>query len=687
MPETLAAVRARGDAAVRERAARRDRRGEGGPEVSRREREAALDPGSRADTGLATANLRAFAEAQIATVLPLGVEPMPGVHPGHRAIPIERVGCPVPGGRCRRPRRPSCPPAWRGVDEVVARLPTDAHEAMAAGCDLAGADPSSASAARRPSPRWFAAPGACPRRTRSWAPATHTSKWPSARSSAPGGVGQLALPSETHVPSDASGDAETTVTDPLAQAEPDMRTRIGRIATDDALARAVEAEVERRLGEFPTAEAARRARRAEDRGLRRDRDASVDGARGRPPGRAAGGAPEREREARRPRPAARLRLDRLQASREAAWPVAAPIRGAAASAPCAFRALRSSGGRPRSPPAPAGPDRPRRRWSGCAAPPGPGRPPARAATAGRGSRSSAGRARRHPGGQHRAPPAPCARPRRPVGDDAGTGHPAGATPPGPRGRPPGSRPSRRPGSRRRPRSPRKGAGPPARRAGPRGREPGPRRRGAAGGPGGRRRWSGIAHGPSARRRGPGRGVGVPRGRRGPRPRPPSRARRPTASSDGANAITPPASRIPRGPASRSMRPLRVSTLDALMRSRDPRQGVGPWERQAAIGTSSRCMTAASRGMRRSGSLRRASIGAKAVGSPARTRPRPGRGGRASRAPPREPGPDRSPHLARARRRPGLPGPPPRSRCVEPPSKPAMEPAQRWPRPGRLARAS
>ena len=78
-----------------------------------------------------------------------------------------------------------------------------------------------------------------------------------------------------------------------------MRTRVGLIATDEALARAVEAKVERRLAEFPTAEAARRARRAEGRGLRRDRDASVDGARGRPPGRAAGGAPERERGARR----------------------------------------------------------------------------------------------------------------------------------------------------------------------------------------------------------------------------------------------------------------------------------------------------------------------------------------------------------------------------------------------------
>ena len=40
-----------------------------------------------------------FAEAQLGTILPLEIEALPGLHLGHRVIPIERVGCYVPGGR------------------------------------------------------------------------------------------------------------------------------------------------------------------------------------------------------------------------------------------------------------------------------------------------------------------------------------------------------------------------------------------------------------------------------------------------------------------------------------------------------------------------------------------------------------------------------------------------------------
>ena len=40
----------------------------------------ALDPGTRADTEFAIDNVRRFAEAQLATVRPLEVELLPGVH-------------------------------------------------------------------------------------------------------------------------------------------------------------------------------------------------------------------------------------------------------------------------------------------------------------------------------------------------------------------------------------------------------------------------------------------------------------------------------------------------------------------------------------------------------------------------------------------------------------------------------
>ena len=144
--EVLAAVRDRGDAAVAEYAAKFDKSQRDGFEVSQAERAAALeelDPQTREDTEFAIANVRRFAEAQRATLQPLEVEVMPGVHLGHRVIPVERVGCYVPGGRyplLSAPIMTIVPAKVAGVDEVVAALPPNAHPAMVAGCHLSGAD-------------------------------------------------------------------------------------------------------------------------------------------------------------------------------------------------------------------------------------------------------------------------------------------------------------------------------------------------------------------------------------------------------------------------------------------------------------------------------------------------------------------------------------------------------------------
>ena len=51
------------------------------------------------DTDFCQANVRAFAEAQLATMGPLEVEIRPGVILGHRHIPVSCVGSYVPGGR------------------------------------------------------------------------------------------------------------------------------------------------------------------------------------------------------------------------------------------------------------------------------------------------------------------------------------------------------------------------------------------------------------------------------------------------------------------------------------------------------------------------------------------------------------------------------------------------------------
>jgi len=260
--EILADVRNRGDAAVREYARRFDKVDVDALEVATAERRAAVDGlerQTRADTEFAIERVHAFAEAQFATILSLDTEPLPGLHLGHRVIPIERVGCYVPGGRyplLSAPVMTIVPGKVAGCDEVVACLPPTAHPAMIAGCHLSGAD------------RIFRIGGA----QAIAAMAYGTESVPGVdKIVGPGnayvneakrqvfgtvGIDQLAGPSEIFVVADGTGDAETIATDLLAQAEHDVRTRVGLITTVRALAEATVLEVERQLGTLSTADVA-----------------------------------------------------------------------------------------------------------------------------------------------------------------------------------------------------------------------------------------------------------------------------------------------------------------------------------------------------------------------------------------------------------------------------------------------
>lgn len=260
--EVLAAVRAEGDIAIRRYSNKFDGADLERFEVSDAERLAALDaldPQSRKDTEFAIANVRAFAEAQLATIAPLEVELLPGVHMGHRVIPIERVGCYVPGGRyplLSAPVMTIVPAKVAGVDEVVACLPPNAHPAMIAGCHLSGAD------------RIFRIGGAqaiaamaygtqtVPSVDKIVGPGNAFVNEAKRQVFGPLGIDQLAGPSEIFIIADETGDAEMIATDLLAQAEHDVRTRVGLITTHRPLAEAVLAQVELQLQDLSTAETA-----------------------------------------------------------------------------------------------------------------------------------------------------------------------------------------------------------------------------------------------------------------------------------------------------------------------------------------------------------------------------------------------------------------------------------------------
>jgi len=260
--EVIDNVRKRGDAAVREYSRTFDKVDLKAFEVTDAERAEALselDPQTRADNEFAIANVRRFAEAQLSTILPLEIEALPGLHLGHRVIPIERVGCYVPGGRyplLSAPIMTIVPAKVAGVDEVIACLPPNAHKAMIAGCHLSGAD------------RIFKIGGAQAIAAMAYGtetvPAVHKIMGPGnayvneAKRQVFGRVGidQLAGPSEIFIVADHTGDAEMIATDLLAQAEHDVRTRVGLITTDKALAEATLSEVARQLTTLSTANVA-----------------------------------------------------------------------------------------------------------------------------------------------------------------------------------------------------------------------------------------------------------------------------------------------------------------------------------------------------------------------------------------------------------------------------------------------
>jgi sulfopropanediol 3-dehydrogenase len=258
----IASVRDQGDQAVRNYSRTFDNYHGPALEVTAAERGAAvaaLDAQTRRDTEFAIAQVRAFAQAQHATILPLEVTHLPGVHLGHRVIPIERIGAYVPGGRypiLSAPLMTIVPAKVAGCDEVIACLPPNAHPAMIAGCHLSGAD------------RIFRVGGA--QAIAAMAFGTQTIP-PVDKIVGPGnayvneakrqvfgqvGIDQLAGPSEIFIVADETADPKILAIDLLAQAEHDVHTRVGLITTNRDLAMQTLAQVQAQLLTLPTGDVA-----------------------------------------------------------------------------------------------------------------------------------------------------------------------------------------------------------------------------------------------------------------------------------------------------------------------------------------------------------------------------------------------------------------------------------------------
>jgi sulfopropanediol 3-dehydrogenase len=261
-------IRQRGEAAVCDLAARFDRWSPETFRLSQAEIDdliASLPTQVIDDITFAQAQVRHFAQEQRKALRDIEVETLPGVILGHKNIPVDSVGCYVPGGRypmvasahmtvltakvagvrrvvaCIPPQHGKPPAAtvaamaMGGADEIYILGGIQAVATMALGIEsiapvdmLVGPGNAYVAEAKR---QLFGQVG----------------------------IDLLAGPTEILVIADETADVEMVVTDLLGQAEHGPTSPVILLRTSEALATAVPAEVECQLGVLPTADVAGQA--------------------------------------------------------------------------------------------------------------------------------------------------------------------------------------------------------------------------------------------------------------------------------------------------------------------------------------------------------------------------------------------------------------------------------------------
>lgn len=262
---TLHEIKSRGDDAVRELSEKFDNYTPPSFKLTLEEIDnliSELSPQEVSDIKFAQEQVKQFAQAQRDTMLDLEVEPLPGVILGHKNIPVQSVGCYVPGGKFPMvasahmsvatasvagvPRIVACTPPFKGRPNpaVIAAMHFGgAHEIYVLG--------------------GIQAVGAMALGTETLAP-VHMLVGPGNAFVAEAkrqlfgqvGIDLFAGPTETMVIADETVDAELCATDLLGQAEHGYNSPAVLVTNSRQLAEATMLEVERILGILPTAETA-----------------------------------------------------------------------------------------------------------------------------------------------------------------------------------------------------------------------------------------------------------------------------------------------------------------------------------------------------------------------------------------------------------------------------------------------
>jgi sulfopropanediol 3-dehydrogenase len=255
-------IRARGDDAVREYSAKFDRWSPPAFRLSEQEIEqhvASLPKGTLDDIRFAQAQIRNFAQIQRASMVDVEVETLPGVILGHKNIPMNSVGCYVPGGKyplVASAHMSVVTAKVAGVKRVIASAPAyegKPHSAIVAAMHLAGADEIYTLGGVQ-------AIAAMALGTATIAPVDMivgpgNAYVAEAKRQLFGEVGidLLAGPTETLIIADDSCDVEMAATDLLGQAEHGPNSPAILLTTSESLAAGIEAEIARQLETLPTA--------------------------------------------------------------------------------------------------------------------------------------------------------------------------------------------------------------------------------------------------------------------------------------------------------------------------------------------------------------------------------------------------------------------------------------------------
>ncbi|HCW85514.1 MAG: histidinol dehydrogenase [Planktotalea sp.] len=264
--DTLRDIEVRGDTAVRELSAKFDKYEPENFRLNQSEIDAAMSKVSARDMEdikFAQVQIRRFAEAQRASMTDIEVETMPGVVLGHKNIPVQSVGCYVPGGKFPMVASAHMSVLTANVAQVpriIASAPPmngEPHPAIVAAMHMGGAHEIYVMGGMQ-------AVGAM-------AIGTETIK-PVDMLVGPGnafvaeakrqlfgrvGIDLFAGPTETMVIADDTVDAEMCATDLLGQAEHGYNSPAVLLTNSKRLAEETLVEIERILEILPTKETAR----------------------------------------------------------------------------------------------------------------------------------------------------------------------------------------------------------------------------------------------------------------------------------------------------------------------------------------------------------------------------------------------------------------------------------------------